>query len=412
VVITGLGAISSLGLGKDGFWDSLRQGRSGIKEIGRFDPSLTNSRLGGEVSHFDPRDFIPSSRVRRLDRVSQMAVAAARLAYEDADLSDSPALREEAGVVLGSGLSGLVSTESFFRSLLEFGPAGANPMLFPSTVPNAPASQVAIEMGLKGPNVTLSHKEVSGENAVIYGSSLIRQGRADLLLAGAVDELCQLLHLCYWKLGSLSPPLGEEELCCPFDGRRNGIILGEGSGMVVLEEASHALARGAKIYAEITGWGMSGSDCRPGSYARDGEGLARAMEQALGANGSPPPKPGVIVACANSTPELDRMEADAIRRLWGEEAGSIPVTAPKSMLGEFHSCGGLRIVAAALCLQYGWIPPTINYRVFDPECPLDCVPNQGRAAELDSVLVTGSSSGGGHACLWLRKFLPEAGGEG
>jgi 3-oxoacyl-[acyl-carrier-protein] synthase II len=406
VVITGLGVISSLGLGKEAFWESLRQGRSGIKEIGHFDPSFTGSRLGAEVSDFDPKAFMASSKVRRLDRVSQMAVAAAHLAFEDAQLADSAEERGKVGVILGSGLSGLVSTEAFFRSLLDFGPAGANPMLFPSTVPNAPASQVAIEMGLKGPNVTLSHKEVSGENAIAYACDLIRHGKAEVLLAGSVDELCQLLHFCYWKLEGLSPHRrGEEELCCPFDLRRNGIVMGEGSGIVVLEEACHALSRGAPIYQEVAGWGMSGSACKVSDYEADEEGLARAMAQALRMAAVSPAKPQVISACANSSPILDLMEAKAMKRTWGDEASSIPVSGLKSMLGEFHSCGGLRAVACALSLQHQWIPPTINYRVSDPACDLDCVPNVGRAAEFENILINGSSNGGSHISLLLQRFV-------
>ncbi|MDH7500636.1 MAG: beta-ketoacyl-[acyl-carrier-protein] synthase family protein [candidate division NC10 bacterium] len=406
VVITGLGVISSLGLGKEAFWESLRGGISGIQEITHFDPRPTGSRLGGEVRGFDPKAFMAASKVRRLDRVSQMAVAAARLALEDARLPDSAEQRQKVGVILGSGLSGLVSTEAFFRSLLDLGPSGANPMFFPNTVPNAPASQVAIEMGLKGPNVTLSHKEVSGENAIAYAAHLIRHGKADVLLAGAVDELSRLLHFSYWRLGALSPNRsGREEACCPFDLRRNGIVLGEGSGMVVLEELSSALSRGAPIYQEVAGWAMSGSPCRVSEYEEGGEGLSRSMSMALQMGKVGPQEPLVISACANSSPQLDLMEARAIRRVWGDQALRIPVSALKSMLGEFHSCGGLRVVASALSLQHQWIPPTINYRMPDPACALDFVPNVGRPADFRHILINGSSNGGSHICLLLRKWV-------
>ena len=346
VVITGLGVISSLGLGKEAFWESLSQGRSGLREISHFDPSYTGSRLGGEVRNFDPKDFLAAAKVRRLDRVSQMAVAAARLAFEDAKLPSTSAAAESIGVVLGSGFSGLVSTESFFRGLLDMGPSGANPMLFPNTVPNAPASQVAIEMGFKGPNVTLSHKEVSGENAIAYAGDLIRHGRAEVILAGAVDELSQILHFSYWKMGALSPHRrGGEEICCPFDLRRNGIILGEGAGIVVLEESSHALGRGASIYQEVAGWGMSGSPCPVSDYEETGEGLAKAMELALAEAGLKVSELQSISACANSSPGLDLMEARAIQRIAGDRTKQIRVSAIKSMLGEFNSSGGLRVVA-------------------------------------------------------------------
>jgi 3-oxoacyl-[acyl-carrier-protein] synthase II len=362
--------------------------------------------LGAEVRDFNPKDFLAASKVRRLDRVSQMAAAAARLAYEDARLPDSPQERQGVGVILGSGLSGLVSTESFFRSLLDSGPSGANPMLFPSTVPNAPASQIAIEMGFKGPNVTLSHKEVSGENAIAYACDLIRNGKADILLAGAVDELCQLLHFSYWRLGALSPHRrSEEEICCPFDLRRNGLVLGEGAGIVVLEEASHALSRGAPLYQEVAGWGMSGSPCRVSDYEEDGEPLARAMSLALEMGGVGPEEMPQISACANSSPSLDLMEVRAIQRIWGAKAGSIPVSALKSMLGEFHSCGGLRVVASVLSLKHQWIPPTINYQVPDPACNLDFVPNVGRPGDFGSILVNGSSNGGSHVSLLLRRCI-------
>ena len=404
VVITGLGIISSLGLGKEAFWESLRQGRSGLQEISHFDPSLTGSRLGGEVRGFEPKDFLAAAKVRRLDRVSQMAVAAARLAFEDAHFRCSFDGAGEVGVILGSGFSGLVSTEAFFRGLLDMGPSGANPMLFPNTVPNAPASQVAIEMGFKGPNATLSHKEVSGENAIVFACDLIRHGKADLLLGGAVDELSQILHFSYWKMGALSPHRrGGEEICCPFDLRRNGIILGEGAGVVVLEELSHALSRGASIYAEVAGWGMSGSPCRVSDYEEEGEGLARAMGLALKAGGLKAGEVQSINACANSSPGLDLMESRAIKRIRGEESSGIPVSAIKSMLGEFNSCGGLRIVASALSLAHQWIPPTIHYQVADPACDLDWIPNVGLADDLENVLINGSSNGGSHISILLRR---------
>jgi len=403
IVITGLGVIGSLGLGKEAFWESLRQGRSGIREISHFDPSHTGSRLGGEVRDFDPKDFLAAAKVRRLDRVSQMAVAAARLAFEDAHLGSTPEVVPSIGVILGSGFSGLVSTEAFFRGLLEMGPSGANPMLFPNTVPNAPASQVAIEMGFKGPNVTLSHKEVSGENAIAYACDLIRHGRAEVILAGAVDELSQILHLSYWKMGALSPHRrGGEEVCCPFDRRRNGIILGEGAGIVVLEEMSHARSRGASIYQEVAGWGMSGTPCRVSDYGETGEGLATAMKLALEEGGLEARDLESISACANSSPSLDPMETQAINMVAGDRASRIPVSALKSMLGEFNSCGGLRVVACALSLQHRWMPPTINYRVPDPACNLNLVSNTGQAAELENILINGSSNGGSHVSLLLR----------
>ena len=406
VVITGLGVVSSLGLGIETFWDSLRQGRSGIQEISRFDPSLTGSRFGGEVRSFEPKDFMAAAKVRRLDRVSQIAVAAARLAYVDARLPASSEPAQEMGVILGSGFSGLVSTEAFFRSLLDLGPSGANPMLFPSTVPNAPAAQVAIEMGFKGPNVTLSHKEVSGENAIVYACDLIRHGRAKILLAGAVDELSQILHFSHWKMRVLSPHRrGGEEISCPFDLRRNGIILGEGAGIVVLEELSHARSRKAPIYEEVGGWGMSGTACQLSDYEGGGDGLEASMRLALKDADLSPDEVCSISACANSSVDLDRAEARAIGRIWGDEASRIPVSAIKSMLGEFNSCGGLRVVASALSLRHQWIPPTIHYRVPDPDCNLNCVPNTGRAAPLQNILINGSSSGGSHISLILRRSV-------
>jgi len=279
-------------------------------------------------------------------------------------------------------------------------------MLFPNTVPNAPASQVAIEMGFKGPNVTLSHKEVSGENAIAYACDLIRHGRAEVILAGAVDELSQILHFSYWKMGALSPHRrGGKEICCPFDLRRNGIILGEGAGIVVLEELSQALARGAPIYQEVAGWGMSGSPCPVSDYAETGEGLAKAMELALTEAGLKVSELQSISACANSSPDLDLMEARAIKRITGDRAAQIRISAIKSMLGEFNSCGGLRVVASALSLQHRWIPPTINYLVPDPACDLSLASHAGQAAEPENTLINGSSNGGSHIALLLQRFV-------
>ncbi|MBA7645791.1 3-oxoacyl-[acyl-carrier-protein] synthase 2 [subsurface metagenome] len=403
VVITGLGVISPIGIGKKTFLKSLREGRLGIKEITRFDTSKYRSHLGGEVTDFNPKDYINPMKIRRMDRDSQIAVASAVLALKDASLEITSENSSVCGVILGSGFTGLETTEAFHRGLIEHGPSGVNPMLFPNTVPNAPAGHISIELGITGPNSTITQKGATGEGAIGYAYSLLRHDKAKVILAGGVDELSWILFHAYSHLGILSPLENKDypEGSRPFDKRRNGMVLGEGGGILVLETLEHAQKRGAKIYAEVIGYGMSSSNPGISDYDSDGAGMARAMELALEEAKVSIGEISYISAAANSTPILDRSETEAIKKVFGK---GVPVSSLSSSIGYFNASGGLKAISACLAIENGFIPPTINYGEKDSSCDLDYVPNEVREKKIGTVLINGFADGGSNASLILGRF--------
>ncbi len=403
VVVAGLGVISPIGIGKEAFLKSLKEGKSGIGKITRFDTSKYRSHLGGEVTDFNPKDYINHMKIRRMDRDSQIAVASAILALRDADLEITSGNSPECGVILGSGFTGLETTEAFHRGLIEHGPSGVNPMLFPNTVPNAPAGHISIELGITGPNSTITQKGATAEGAIGYAYSLLRHDKAKVILTGGVDELSWILFHAYSHLGILSPLKNENytEGCHPFDKRRNGMVLGEGGGILVLETLKHARERGARIYAEVIGYGMNSSNPGISDYDEDSEGMVRTMELALEDAEIPKEKTGYISAAANSTPVLDKSETEAIKKVFGRD---IPVSSLSSFIGYFNASGGLKAISACLAIENGFILPTINYRERDPSCDLDYVPNKIREKEIEAVLINGFADGGSNASLILKKL--------
>ena len=403
VVVTGLGIISPIGIGKETFLKSLREGRLGIKEITRFDTSKYKSHLGGEVTDFNPKDYINPMKIRRMDRDSQIAVASAVLALKDANLEITSENSSACGVILGSGFTGLETTEAFHRGLIEHGPSGVNPMLFPNTVPNAPAGHISIELGITGPNSTITQKGATGEGAIGYAYSLLRHGKAKVILTGGVDELSWILFHAYSHLRILSPLENEDypEGSWPFDKRRNGMVLGEGGGILVLETLEYAQKRGAKIYAEVIGYGMSSSNPGISDYDSDGAGMTRTMELALEEAKVSKEEISYISAAANSTPILDRSETEAIKKVFGK---GVPVSSLSSFIGYFNASGGLKAISACLAIENGFIPPTLNYQEKDPSCNLDYVPNKAREKRVEAVLINGFADGGSNASLILKRF--------
>jgi 3-oxoacyl-[acyl-carrier-protein] synthase II len=305
------------------------------------------------------------------------------------------------GISIGTGLGSSDTVDQFFRSLLREGPLGAAPLLFQTAVPNAITSHCAIEYGIKGVNITFSHKESSTEMAMTFAYHLLKEGRADVIFAGGGDELSEPLYHVYSILGALSPGKGRgAEGMRPFDQDRNGIVLGEGSGIVVLETLEHAKKRGAKIYAEMAGAGLSGSTDGLLRYDLKGDSMARAMSLAVKDLGSV----DYISAAANSTPDLDRAEALAIKKVFGERAKEISVSSLKSMHGEFDGSGGIRACAMVLSLYHEVIPPTIGTINIDPQCDFNLVRHQSEKKNLRSVLLNGFSNGGSNISLGFTRY--------
>ena len=400
VVITGLGVISSVGIGKEAFWKNCLQGISGIKPIQGFDVSSYRSRLGGQLPEIDFKAFIKPGNLRRMDRMGKMVVSSVRLAVDDSSLNLKEEDSSRIGISIGTGLGSSDTVDRFFRSLLKEGPLGAAPLLFQTAVPNAITSHCAIEYGIKGVNITFSHKESSSETAMTFAYHLLKEGRADVVFAGGGDELSEPLYHVYSMLGALSPGRGRgAEGMKPFDQDRNGIVLGEGSGIIVLETLEHAEKRGAKIYAEMAGAGLSGSTDGLLRYDLNGDSMAKAMSLAV----KDLQAVDYISAAANSTPDLDRGEALAMKKVFGERAKEISVSSLKSLIGEFDGSGGIRACALALSLHQGMIPPTIGTKHLDPQCDVNVVLGPSKKRKIRSAILNGCSNGGSNISLWIKQ---------
>jgi 3-oxoacyl-[acyl-carrier-protein] synthase II len=401
VVITGLGIVSSIGVGKEVFWENCLRGASGIKPIQGFDVSSYRSRLGAQLPEVDFKAFIKPANLRRMDRIGKVVVSSVRLAMDDSGLD----LKEEdsgrIGISIGTGLGSSDTVDQFFRSLLKDGPLGAAPMLFQTAVPNAITSHCAIEYGIKGVNITFSHKESSTEMAMTFAYHLLKEGRADVLFAGGGDELSEPLYHVYSTLGALSPGRGKSaEGMRPFDQSRNGVVLGEGSGILVLETLEHAKKRGANIYAEMAGAGLSGSTDGLLRYDFKGDSIARSMTLAADELQTV----DYISAAANSTPDLDEGEAFAIKKVFGKRGKEISVSSLKSMIGEFDGSGGIRACGLALSLYHGVIPPTTGTEQLDPKCDLNLVLGQAKKKDVRSAVLNSASNGGSNISLWFKRY--------
>ena len=402
VVVTGLGIVSSIGVGKEEFWKNCLQGVSGIKPIQRFDVSSYRSRLGAQLPEIDFKAFIKPANLRRMDRIGKIMVSAVRLALDDSGLELGKEDPNRMGLSFGTGLGSSDTVDQFFRSLLKDGPTGATPLLFQTAVPNAISSHCSIEYGIKGVNITFSHKETSTEMAMAYAYHLLKEGRIDIVLAGGGDELSEPLYHVYSMLGALSPGRrGGLEGMRPFDQDRNGIVLGEGSGILVLETLEHAEKRGAKIYAEVGGVGITGSKDGLLQYDLQGDSIARALSLAA----EEPSTVDYISAAANSTLDLDQAETLAIKKVFKERAKEISVSSLKSMLGEFDGSGGIRACGVALSLYHGMIPPTIGTEHLDPACGLNIVLHQFQKRPIRSALLNGCSNGGSNISILFKRYV-------
>ena len=401
VVITGLGIVSSIGVGKEALWENCLKGNSGIGPIQGFDVSSYRSRLGGQLPEIDFKAIIKPGNLRRMDRIGKIVVSSVRLAIDDSTLNLKEEDSSRIGISIGTGLGSSDTVDQFFRSLLKEGPMGAAPLLFQTAVPNAITSHCAIEYGIRGVNITFSHKESSTEMAMTFAYHLLREGRADVLFAGGGDELSEPLYHVYSMLGALSPGKGKgSEGMRPFDQERNGIVLGEGSGILVLETLEHAKKRGAKIYAEMAGVGLSGGVDGILRYDLKGDSIAKAMSLAA----EEAEAVDYISAAANSTSDLDRAEALAIKKVFGKRAKEISVSSLKSMIGEFDGSGGIRACSLVLSICHGVIPPTIGTKHLDPECDLNVVLGGPQKREVRSAILNGCANGGSNISIWFKRY--------
>ncbi|MBM4339276.1 MAG: beta-ketoacyl-[acyl-carrier-protein] synthase family protein [Deltaproteobacteria bacterium] len=400
ICITGIGVVSSIGIGKEDFLSSLKRGRSGIDEIKTFDTQFSRSKKGGAIRSFHPKDFIPASKIRRLDRASQFAIAASKLALTDAQISVTQENSSRVGVVLGSGFCGLSSSEEFHRGQVLKGFLDLNPILFPNTVPNAASSHVSIELGIQGVNCTLVQSFCTAEAAITFACDQIQGGRADLILTGGVDELSEFLFRGFSDLHLLATDQGHGERSCPYDRMRNGLVLGEGAGVLAIESEEHARSRGAKIYSYILGYVLVGGAPKE----KEQEGINRSIKLAM--RGREDIQIDHISGAGNSSKSLDEVEAKGIKKTFSSGALGIPVSSIKSMTGEAIAFGGIRMVANVLSMEHGFIPPTINYQFPDPVCDLRYVTHQKMDQELQTILHLGISPGECYSSILMGREPP------
>jgi 3-oxoacyl-[acyl-carrier-protein] synthase II len=405
IVITGIGILSPIGIGKDNFAEALLQGKTGFREIGLFDTGPYRVKLAGEIADFDPVALLGKKGLRTLDRSTMMVSAAAGLALNDAKLEVTENNTRSIGVAVGTTFGSLHSISQFDRVGITEGPRSVNPSHFPNTVLNSPASQVSIRYKIKGFNTTISTGFCSGLDAVSYAVDFITLKRADVVIAGGVEELCEETFLGFHSLGCLSGADGSASVSRPFDAERNGLILSEGAALFVLEEERHALNRGANIMAVVKGCGNAFDPEADRYFSHEGKGLEKAIRLALTDAHLNPEDIGYVAACANSTKGLDRMETRAIKEVFGSHAFNIPVSAIKSMIGEsFSASGALSLAAAAIAVNRGFVPPTMNCGGQDPECDLDYVLYNARTQQIETALVTSADPYGNNTAVVIGRY--------
>ena len=405
VVVTGLGLVTPLGTGVEKTWKALCAGESGIGRITRFDPSGYDAQIAGEVKDFDPAQFIEKKEIKKMDTFIHYAVGASQLAVDDASLKVSPEEATRVGVYIGSGIGGLGSIEHYHDVLKEKGPGRVSPFFIPMTIINLASGQVAIRVGAKGPNSCAVTACATGNHCIGDAYRLIQRDDADVMIAGGAEAAITPLGVAgFASAKALSFRNNEPAKASrPFDKDRDGFVLGEGAGVVVLEELEHARARGARIYAEVIGYAMNSDAYHITAPPEEGEGAVRCMDMALKDAGVAKTEIGYINAHGTST-MADAIETKAIKHVFGEQAYRIPVSSTKSMTGHLlGAAGGIEAVFSILTLHHGMLPPTINLDHPDPACDLDYVPNRARPATPQVVLSNSFGFGGVNACLLFRR---------
>jgi 3-oxoacyl-[acyl-carrier-protein] synthase II len=407
VVVTGLGIVSPLGTGVEKNWQAISTGRSGIRRITRFQNTESfASRIAGEVPDFRAEDFIEPKEIKKMDLFIQYSVAAAELAVRDSNLKIDPGEAPRVGVIIGVGLCGLETIETYHKAYLEGGPRKISPFFIPKVISNLAPGQIAIRHGAKGVNWTPTSACASGNNAIGEAFQSIRRGLQDAVIAGGAEAAITPLGVGgFSMMKALSTRNDDPERASrPFDKERDGFVVAEGSAVLILEERERATKRGAKIYAEVIGYATNGDAYHMTSPAPEGEGAARCMALAVEDAGIRPDEVSYINAHGTSTEYNDKNETQAIKTVFGQQAYKIPVSSTKSMTGHLlGAAGAVEGVFSVLALHHGLIPPTINYENPDPACDLDYVPNQARKANIKIALSNSFGFGGTNACVIFRR---------
>ena len=407
VVVTGIGTLCPLGLDTSTTWEGITAGKSGIDRITLFDPEPLTTKFAGEVKGFEPTDYINRKDARHMDRFAQLAVAASRQATEHAGLKIDSSNQENIGIIIGSGIGGLTTLSEQVRVMLERGPDRVSPFLVPMMASDMAAAQVSIALGVKGPNLCITSACSSGSDAIGAAYELIKKGDAEAMIAGGSEAIINPIGIASFNaLNALSTRNdAPQQASRPFDAERDGFVIGEGAGILILENLAHAQKRGANILAEILAYGASADAFHITQPIENGEGAARAMQTTLKKAGLDTTEIDYINAHGTSTPLNDKMETTAIKTVFGDHAYHIPISSTKSMIG--HLIGAAGAVEATICImsiRHGLIPPTINLTHPDPECDLDYVPNVARQAKVTTVMSNSFGFGGHNSVLVFRQY--------
>jgi len=406
VVVTGLGAVTPVGVGVKAYWDGITAGRSGVGLLTLVDPERIPSKVAGECVDFNPSVALGAKEARRLDRSTQFALSAAREAWQDSEI-EGKVDKDETGVVFATGIGGISSLLASERVLHTKGPDRVSAFTVPQLMPNAAAGQVAMAFGLRGPNFCTTTACAASNHAIGLALQAIQHGEADAMVAGGSESaFVDIALVAFAQMTALSTRFNDcpQEASRPFDSLRDGFVMGEGAGALILEEREHALRRGAYIYAELIGFGQSADAYHITAPSQDGGGAALAMGRALRSAAIAPTDVSYINAHATSTPTGDISEVRAIRRAFGEHADRLAVSATKSMIGHlFGAAGAVEGIATVLAIRDGILPPTINLTSPDPACDLDLVPGQARKADVEVAMSNGFGFGGHNAVVVFRR---------
>lgn len=407
VVVTGLGVISPVGNEVDTFWNNLLAGKSGISRIEAFDPSDYTTKIAAEIKDFEPQDYMDKKDIRKTDRFVQFAYAASKNAIESADLDIKQLNPERIGVQIGSGIGGIHTWEKQHETLMNKGPKRVSPFFIPMLIADMASGYVSIAFGAKGPNSSAISACATGTNNIGDAFKIIQRGQADAMITGGAEATIRPMGLAGFTAARAMSTNNDhpEKASRPFDQHRDGFVMGEGSGVVILESLEHAQKRGANILAEVVGYGMSGDAYHLTAPETEGSGASRAMQAALDDASMKPQDIDYINAHGTSTEPNDKVETAAIKRTFEDHAYQLAVSSTKSMHGHLlGATGGVEAIASTLALQNQVIPPTMNYETPDPECDLDYVPNECRQAELNVVMSNTFGFGGHNATIVLKKY--------
>ncbi|WP_353684465.1 beta-ketoacyl-ACP synthase II [Thermodesulfovibrio sp. 3907-1M] len=407
VVVTGMGMVSPLGLDVKSTWEAILQGKSGVSYITHFDAKDYPVRIAAEVKGFDPANYIEQKEIKKMDRFIHFAIAATEMALQDSGLKITPQNSERIGIVIGSGMGGLPTIEYYHKVLLEKGWKRVSPFFIPMVIVNLAAGQISIRYGIKGPNLAVTTACATGNHSIGEAFRMIQYGDADVMIAGGTEAVITPMAVAGFAImRALSTRNDEPEKASrPFDIDRDGFVMGEGSGIIILEELEHALKRGAKIYAEVVGYGMSSDAYHITAPAPEGEGGARCMKMAINDAGIHPEEVDYINAHGTGTKQGDELETQAIKTVFGEHAYKLCVSSTKSMTGHLlGAAGGVEAIFTVLSIYENIVPPTINLDNPDPECDLDYVPYKPKKKEIRYAMTNSFGFGGTNASLVFKKF--------